>query len=83
MNFDANWQKAATQMQEAFKGMMQPTSGGVPGFPQSPSLPSIQFDAAKLQQIQQNYIEGATALWNQSLQAGGATLLNDARKFFG
>ena len=81
MNFDANWQKAAAQMQEAFKGMMQPTSGGVPGFPQAPSLPSIQFDAAKLQQIQQNYIEGATALWNQSLQAGGAIPPAPDRRF--
>ena len=81
MNFDANWQKAAAQMQEAFKGMMQPPSGGVPGFPQSPSLPSIQFDAAKLQQIQQNYIEGATALWNQSLQAGGAIPPAPDRRF--
>jgi polyhydroxyalkanoate synthase subunit PhaC len=63
MNFDANWQKAATQMQEAFKGMVQPQ-----GAQQTP----IQFDNAKLQQVQQSYIDGATALWNQSLQAGSA-----------
>ncbi len=64
MNFDANWQKAATQMQEAFKGIVQP--------PQGAQQPPIQFDAAKLQLIQQTYIDGATALWNQSLQAGSA-----------
>ena len=73
MNFDANWQKAATQMQEAFKGMAQPTSAG-------PSNP-IQFDAAKLQQIQQTYIDGATALWNQSLQAGSAIPPTPDRRF--
>ena len=43
MNSDANWQTAAMQMQEAFKGMVQQTSS-VPSNP-------IQFDAAKLQQI--------------------------------
>ena len=64
MNFDANWQKAATQMQEAFKGMMPPLQGAGQG-----SQQPIQFDNAKLQQIQQCYIDGATALWNQSLQA--------------
>ncbi len=64
MNSDANWQTAATQMQEAFKGMMQKT----PNLPSNP----VQFDAGKLQEIQQNYIDGATALWNQSLQAGSA-----------
>ncbi|MGB4116367.1 MAG: class I poly(R)-hydroxyalkanoic acid synthase [Polaromonas sp.] len=67
MNFDANWQKAATQMQEALKGMMPPLQGAGQG-----SQQPIQFDNAKLQQIQQSYIDGATALWNQSLQAGSA-----------
>ena len=73
MNSDANWQTAAMQMQEAFKGMVQQTSS-VPSNP-------IQFDAAKLQQIQQNYIDGATALWNQSLQAGSAIPPASDRRF--
>ncbi len=64
MNFDPNWQKAATQMQEAFKGMLQQPTG-------TQTAP-IQLDAGKLQQVQQSYIDGATALWNQSLQAGSA-----------
>ena len=74
MNFDANWQKAATQMQEAFKGMLQP-QGAQPA--------RIQFDAAKLQGIQQSYIDGATALWNQSLQAGNAAAPTPDRRFSG
>jgi polyhydroxyalkanoate synthase len=73
MNSDPNWQKAATQMQEAFKGMVQQTT-------KLPSNP-IQFDADKLQKIQQNYIDGATALWNQSLQTLDATPLASDRRF--
>ena len=55
MNFDANWQKAAAQMQETFNGLTKQSAGST----QSP----VQFDAAKLQLIQQTYIEGAAALW--------------------
>ena len=73
MNFDANWQKAATQMQEAFKGMVQPSTG-------APSNP-VQFDAAKLQDIQQSYIDGAIALWNQSLQSGSVIPTAPDRRF--
>ncbi len=73
MNFDANWQKAAIQMQEAFKGMVQQPVGTAP----SP----VQFDAAKLQSIQQSYIDDATALWNQSLQAGTAIPPAPDRRF--
>ena len=72
MNFDANWQKAAIQMQEAFKGMVQQ--------PASPPGP-MQFDVAKLQSIQQSYIDDATALWNQSLQAGTAIAPTPDRRF--
>ena len=72
MNFDANWQKAATQMQEAFKAMVQP---------QSAQPAPIEFDAAKMQLIQQSYIDGATALWNQSLQAGSAIPPAPDRRF--
>ena len=68
MNFDANWQKAATQMQEAFKGMVTQ----LPSAPQGAQQACLQFDNAKLELAQQRYIDGATALWNQSLQAGGA-----------
>ena len=77
MNFDANWQKAAAQMQEAFKGVISGQVGQAPGVQQPP----VKFDAAKMQQIQQNYIDGATALWNQSLQAGGAIPPAHDRRF--
>ena len=73
MNFDANWQEAAVQLQETLKGLTQQP----PGSAQSP----VQFDAAKLQQIQQSYIDSATALWNQSLQAGGAVPPSPDRRF--
>jgi polyhydroxyalkanoate synthase len=73
MNFDANWQKAAIQMQEAFKGMVQQ--------PIATSSSPLQFDAAKLQSIQQSYIDDATALWNQSLQAGTAIPPAPDRRF--
>ncbi len=76
MNFDPNWQKAATQMQEAFKGMLPQLQGASQGAQQS-----LQFDAAKLQQVQQSYIDGATALWNQSLQAGNAIAPAQDRRF--
>ena len=72
MNFDADWQKAASQMQEAFRGMMQP---------QGAQHAPVQFDAAKLQLVQKDYIDGATALWNQSLQAGSAIPPAPDRRF--
>ena len=72
MNFDTNWQKAGEQMQKAFKGMLPPQDAQ-----QNP----VQFDAVKLQNIQQNYIDGATALWNQSLQAGSSIPAASDRRF--
>ena len=72
MNFDANWQADIPQMQEAFKRMMQPQ-----GSQHSP----IEFDVAKLKLVQQNYIDAATALWNQSLQAGSVIPPTPDRRF--
>ncbi len=77
MNFDANWQKTATQMQEAFKGMLT----GQVGQPSGAQPNQVQFDTTKLQQVQQSYIDGATALWNQSLQAGNAIAPAQDRRF--
>ena len=64
-------------MQEAFKGMLSGHAVQPPGAQQSP----IQFDTAKLQRIQQSYIDGATALWNQSLQAGSSIPPAHDRRF--
>ena len=73
MNFDPNLQKVALQMQEAFNGLSQQS----PGSQKAP----LQFDAAKLQLVQQSYIESAIALWNQSLQAGSDTPPAPDRRF--
>ena len=40
-----------------------------PAFPNTAmALPAVQFDTAKLQAVQQNYLQAASALWNQGLQ---------------
>ena len=47
------------------------------------SQPAIHFDPLKLQALQQRYIEEASALWNQGLQAGtdGAASAPPDRRF--
>ncbi|MES2413798.1 MAG: class I poly(R)-hydroxyalkanoic acid synthase [Pseudomonadota bacterium] len=88
MNSDANWAKAAQQMQETFtKGLQQAmgsfgganvldAAAGPAGFPQMglsafrQAQPQVSFDSAQLQKIQQTYLEEASILWNQSVQAG-------------
>jgi len=58
------------------------------GFPNSVSgangvqgQPLLQFDPAKLQELQQRYIADASALWNQGLQEGADTLVASDRRF--
>ena len=80
MNSEPTLTKAAQQMQETlsagFKQAMTVFGAGpAAGFPQvdmamfSPQAqPSISFDPSKLLELQQHYIKGATALWNQGLQ---------------
>ncbi|MDB5742033.1 MAG: poly(R)-hydroxyalkanoic acid synthase, class, partial [Polaromonas sp.] len=97
MNSEPNWTQAAQQMQETLgAGFQQALAaiGTVPvaGFPQmdlaafKPSAgqaqPSIRFEPSKLLELQQNYIAGATALWNQGLKAGeSATATLADRRF--
>ncbi|MEO8388847.1 class I poly(R)-hydroxyalkanoic acid synthase [Polaromonas sp.] len=97
MNSDANWAQAAQQMQETFgaglqQAMSAMTSAGMPagfppGFPPmnaprpAQSQPALQFDAEKLQALQQRYVADASALWNQGLQAGADTLASADRRF--
>ncbi|SFU54301.1 polyhydroxyalkanoate synthase [Polaromonas sp. YR568] len=45
--------------------------------------PPLQFDPAKLQELQQRYIADASALWNQGLQDGADTLVSSDRRFSG
>ena len=87
MNSESNWAQAAQQMQETlgegFKQAMTALgTGPAPGFAQmdlsafkpiNQAQPSIKFEQSKLMEIQQRYIEGASALWNQGLQAREST----------
>ncbi len=69
-------------MQETFAAGLQQAmgamvNGGMPsgfGLPNGASgaqgQPLLQFDPAKLQELQQRYIADASALWNQGLQDG-------------
>ena len=43
--------------------------------------PPISFDLAKLQQIQQNYMAAASAMWNQGMQSSAEAPVNADRRF--
>jgi len=49
--------------------------------PLSQAQPPIRFDPAKLQELQQRYIEDASALWNQGLQASADASITSDRRF--
>ncbi len=77
MNSDPFRGPTAQQMQETFgetmKQAMSAMSGA--GLPQlgvpamgGATLPQVQFDPAKLLEIQQSYLKEVTALWNSGLQ---------------
>ena len=68
MNFDPNWLKMTSQMQEPLTKAMG-------------SVPEATFNAAKLLEIQQSYLHDATQLWNQSLQAGSVIPAAVDRRF--
>lgn len=85
MNFDAKQAEAAQQMQETFAAGLQQAmgamsqAGATAGFPAA--QPGMQFDAAKLQALQQRYIADASALWNQGLQDGADAPAFSDRRF--
>ncbi|ABM38107.1 class I poly(R)-hydroxyalkanoic acid synthase [Polaromonas naphthalenivorans] len=95
MNFEPSWTQAAQQMQETLgAGLTQAMSslggGAAPGFPAmdlsvfktlAPSQPSITFEPSKLLELQQRYIAGASAIWNQGLQATDAAVVAPDRRF--
>lgn len=82
MNSEPDWAQAAQQMQETmgagFKQAIAALAGGAAsGFPQidlsafqpnQQAQPEIRFEPGKLLELQQRYIAGASALWNQGLQ---------------
>ncbi|MBH2008734.1 MAG: class I poly(R)-hydroxyalkanoic acid synthase [Xanthomonadaceae bacterium] len=95
MNFEPSWTQAAQQMQETLgAGLTQAMSSlgaaTAPGFPAmdlsvfktlAPSQPSITFEPSKLLELQQRYIAGASAIWNQGLQATDAAVVAPDRRF--
>ncbi|MGH8847845.1 MAG: PHA/PHB synthase family protein, partial [Polaromonas sp.] len=93
MNSDANWVHAAQQMQETFGAGWQQalghgaTAGQPAGFPAmdwsrfNQAQPLLGFDPAKLQALQQSYINDASALWNQGLQADSEAPATSDRRF--
>ena len=93
MNSDAQWSQAAQQMQETFGAGFQQMLGafetGSPpaGSPQidlstfQQALPSLRFDPVKLQELQQQYIQNASVLWNQGVQAGTDVSVASDRRF--
>jgi len=91
MNFDAKQAEAARQMQETFAAGLQQAMGVMANAGSGAGLntgpgqaqPALQFDPAKLQELQQRYIADASALWNQGLQDGADTLVSSDRRFSG
>ncbi|MFB0899944.1 MAG: class I poly(R)-hydroxyalkanoic acid synthase [Polaromonas sp.] len=71
MNFESNWTKVAQQFQETLGESLQKAVKSSLSMQSSPpaanALPALQFDAAKMLEIQQTYIKEASTLWNQSL----------------
>jgi polyhydroxyalkanoate synthase len=71
MNFESNWTKVAQQFQKTLGESLQKAVKSSLSMQSSPpaanALPALQFDAAKMLEIQQTYIKKASTLWNQSL----------------
>ena len=96
MNSELNWTQATQQMQETLgEGIKQAMSSfgssSAPGFPAMDlsafkslapgSQPRITFEPSQLMELQQRYIAGASALWNQCLQAGQEEKSPSDRRF--
>ncbi len=83
--FAAGLQQAMSVMANAGSGAGFNTanSGFAPmgAFGPGQTPPAIQFDPAKLQELQQRYVADASALWNQGLQEGADTLVSSDRRF--
>jgi polyhydroxyalkanoate synthase len=76
MNFESNWAKVAQQFQETLGESLQKAVKSSLSMQSSPpatnALPALQFDAAKMLEIQQTYIKEASTLWNQGLAPNSA-----------
>lgn len=79
----AGWQQAMDAMATAglaagFPALQVPQFN-LPPFPQA--LPAVRFDPARLQALQQRYLEDATELWNQCLRSSNDAPLAADRRF--
>ena len=93
MNSEPNWTQAAQQMQETLgagfeKALTAFGAGPAAAIPQidlsmfnTQAQPAIRFDPSRLAELQQHYIKGASALWNQGLQAGESPSKSVDRRF--
>jgi polyhydroxyalkanoate synthase len=81
MSSDANWAQVAQHMQETFGASLQQAMGAMGTAGQPTGFSPIRFDPAKLQALQQCYIEEASALWNQGLQASADASITSDRRF--
>ena len=87
MDSESPWAQNAQQFQQIFgdkisqvlQSLQQMGAGGA-GAPGAAAAP-LQIPAEKLQQVQEQYLEEAKALWNQSLQA--STLAASDKRFSG
>ncbi|MDH4375402.1 MAG: class I poly(R)-hydroxyalkanoic acid synthase [Ramlibacter sp.] len=82
MHSQADWAQLATQFQQnlgagwmkALESFQQLGAGSAPGLagaaPDAPAgIPTLQFEPAKLVELQQGYLREAALLWNQGMQA--------------
>ncbi|MCJ0763696.1 PHA/PHB synthase family protein [Variovorax terrae] len=76
MNSEADWAKAAQQFQQLFGDQwntalqsLQELAPGAAANGFAGQAQPLNFSASKLQALQQQYLQGATDLWNQGLQA--------------
>jgi polyhydroxyalkanoate synthase len=84
-----SWAQATQQFQQsmadgwknAFQAFQNMDLGGlpsaVPGMPEAPTPPRIQFSPEKLKELQQQYLKEASELWNQSV--AGTPAVKDRR----
>jgi polyhydroxyalkanoate synthase len=76
MNSEAKWTEMARQFQETLGSSLQKMGSPsvlMQGLPHAAdALPALQFDPAKLLEIQQAYIKEASTLWNQGLSPEAA-----------
>lgn len=86
MNFDAKWVEVARQFQETLESSVQKvvtSSVLMPGLPSAADASkSLQFDPAKLLDIQQAYIKEASLLWNKGLSPESAPAAASADRRF-